>query len=189
MTKRIPLELRAIARAEKTLQLGRGFADEKTIELLDLATFALPSDPALLALAPQTSAMEKEEAPRAMPLVQLLDPADRDVEILRILRHDLLGGIGKIAQERKAQVRIGIAEVANFQAVHFVFDRRRGGQHHRHHHECAAIIRDAFLFEGHFRQHPRPQDRGHEIVHRQHRQFAGGHNEKEAEQSEHWSMD
>ena len=46
------LELSAIARAEKSFQLGRRFADEESIKLLELAALALPADPALLALTP-----------------------------------------------------------------------------------------------------------------------------------------
>src|SRR6266513_5989792 len=75
------LELCAIARAEKSFQLGRGFADEESIELLDLAALAFPADPALLALAPRAATMKKKEAPRPVPASQFLDPTDHDVDI------------------------------------------------------------------------------------------------------------
>src|SRR6266568_8014251 len=122
------LEPRAIARAEKSFQLGRGFADEESIELLELAALALPADPALLALTPRASAMKKKEAPRSVPAIQFLDPAGHDVDILCILRDALPRCVSKIGQDRKAQIHIRISEVTNFEAVEFVLDRVRSGQ-------------------------------------------------------------
>ena len=116
-------ELRTIARAEKSFQLGRGFADEKSIELLELAALAFPADPALLALAPRASAMEKKETPRPVPAIQFLDSAGDDVDILCVLRHALPRCVGKIGQKRKAQIRIRISKVTNFEAIEFVLDR------------------------------------------------------------------
>ena len=182
MTKPNALELRAIARAEKSFQLGRGFADEEPIELLEFAALALPADPALLALAPSASAMKKKEAPRSVPAIQFLDPAGHDVDILCVLRHALPRCVGKIGQKRKAQIRIRISEVTNFEAIEFVLDSDRSGQQRRHHHERAAIIGNACLFEGHFRQDLRRQERGHEIIHGQHRQLARGHEQQKCEQ-------
>ena len=121
------LELCAITRAKKSFQFGRGFADEESIELLKLAALALPADPALLALAPRASAMKKKEAPRSVPAIQFLDPAGDDVDILCVLRHALPRCVSKIGQERKAQIRIRISEVTNFEAVEFVLDRVRSG--------------------------------------------------------------
>src|SRR5438046_9183718 len=76
-----PLEPRTIARVEKSLQFGRGFADEKLIELLKLATLALPADPALLALAPHAVAMEKKEVPRSASAIQFVDTARPDGDV------------------------------------------------------------------------------------------------------------
>src|SRR5678810_559325 len=67
------LELRTIARMEKSFQLWRGFSDKKLIELLKLAALALPADPALLALAPHAAAMKKKEVSRAVSAIQFLD--------------------------------------------------------------------------------------------------------------------
>src|SRR6266540_3600042 len=92
------LELSTIARAEKSFQLGRGFASEESIELLQLATLALPADPAFLA------------------------PAGDDVDILRVLGHVLPRCIGKIAQETESQICIGIAKVANLESVELALD-------------------------------------------------------------------
>jgi hypothetical protein len=55
------LELRAIARAEKSFQLGCGFADEEPIELFKFAALALPADPALFALAPSAKSVTSEK--------------------------------------------------------------------------------------------------------------------------------
>src|SRR5438105_7255551 len=93
------LELRAIARTEKSFQLRRGFADEKSIELLQLAALALPADPALLALAPHAAAMKKKEVPRSVSAIQFLDTACHDVDILCVLRHALPRCVRKICQE------------------------------------------------------------------------------------------
>src|SRR5437867_29436 len=94
------LELRAIARTEKSFQLRPGFTDEKSIELLKLAALALPADPALLALAPHATAMEKKEVPRSVSAIQFLDAAGNDVDIFCVLRHTLPRGVRKICQER-----------------------------------------------------------------------------------------
>src|SRR6266545_8406695 len=92
------LELRAIAHAEESFQLGRGFADEESIELLELAALAFPADPALLALAPRASAMKKKEAPRSVPAIQFLYSSSDDVDILCVLRHALPRRVSKIGQ-------------------------------------------------------------------------------------------
>src|SRR6266446_7704562 len=83
------LELRTIARIQKSFQLGRGFADKKLIELLKLAALALPADPALLALAPHAAAMKKKEVPRSVSAIQFLYASCDDVDMLRVLRHFL----------------------------------------------------------------------------------------------------
>ena len=116
------LELSPIARIEKSFQLGRGFADEESIELFQLATLALPADPALLALAPRAPAMKKKEAACSVPAIQFLDPAGDDVDVLRVLGHALPRCIGKIGQERKAQIRIGVSKVTNLEAVELALD-------------------------------------------------------------------
>ena len=115
---------------------------------------------------------KRKKRPGSVPAIQFLDPAGHDVDILCVLRHALPRCVSKIGQERKAQICIGISEVTNFETVKFVLDCVRGGQQHRHHHQRAAIIRNAFFFEGHFRQDLRRQKRGHEIIHGQHRQLA-----------------
>src|SRR5262249_14203607 len=90
------LELRTIAGMQKSFQFGRGFADKKLIELLKLAAFALPADPALLALAPHAAAMEKKEVPRSVPAIQFLYAAGHDVDILGVLWHALPRCVRKI---------------------------------------------------------------------------------------------
>src|SRR5207249_4284646 len=126
-----PFELRTIARVEKSLQFGPGFADEKLIELLKLAALALPADPALLALAPHATAMEKKEVPRSVSAIQLLDTACHDVDIFCVLRHALPRCVRKICQEGKAQIPIGVSEVMNFKPAELALDRARRGQQHR----------------------------------------------------------
>src|SRR5882672_11541497 len=137
---------------EKSFQLWCGFADKELIELLKLAALALPADPALLALAPHAASMKKKEVPPSVSAIQFLDTACNDVDILCVLRHALPRCVRKICQERKAQIRIRVSEVMNFKPAELVLDRARSGQQHRHDHQRAAIIGDAFFFEGHFRQ-------------------------------------
>src|ERR671918_351595 len=117
------LESIAIARTEKPFQLGRRFANEESIELLELAALALPADPALLALAPRTPAMKKKEAARSVAAIQFLYPASHYVDILLVLRHALPRCVGKIGQEREAQICIRISEVANLESVELALDR------------------------------------------------------------------
>src|SRR6266511_2681274 len=93
------LELRTIARMEKSFQLWRGFADKILIELLKLAALALPTDPALLALAPHAVSMKKKEVPLSVSAIQFLNAASHDVDILCVLRHALPRCVRKICQE------------------------------------------------------------------------------------------
>src|SRR5881397_2259158 len=97
-----PLESSAVARAEKSFQLRRGFADQESIELLELAALALPADPALLALAPRAPAMKEKEAAYSVAAIQFFDPAGDDVDVLRVLGHALPRCVGKIRQERES---------------------------------------------------------------------------------------
>ena len=96
--------------------------------------------------------MKKKEAPGSVPAIQLFDPARHEVDKLCVLRHAFPRRVGKISQEREAQIRIRISQVTNFEAVKFVLDRVRSRQQHRHHHERAAIIWNAFFGKGHFGQ-------------------------------------
>ena len=66
--------------------------------------------------------MKKKEAPLSMPAIQFFDPAGHNVDILLVLRHILPRCIGKIGQEREAQIRIRISEIANFEAVELALD-------------------------------------------------------------------
>src|SRR5215471_13129361 len=163
------LELRAIAHTEKSFEFWRGFADNKSIEVLKLAALALPADPGLLALAPLAASMKKKEAARSVSAIQFLDTTRHDVDILCVLRHALLRRIGKIRQERKPQIRIRVSEVMNFKPAKLALDGGWSGQQHRHYHQRAAIIGNALFFEEHFRQRLRWQDQGHEIIYDQHR--------------------
>ena len=126
--------------------------------------------------------MKKKEAPRSVPAIQFLDPSGHDVDIFCVLRHALSRRVSKIGQERKVQIRIRISEVTNFEAIELVLDCVRGGQQQRHHNQGAAIIGNTFFFEGHFGQDLRRQERGHEIIHGQHRQLARGQEQQKSQQ-------
>src|SRR6188474_1437580 len=90
------LELRTIARMEKSFQLWRGFANKKLIKLLKLAALALPADPALLALAPHAAAMKKKEVSSSVSAIQFLDAAGHEIDIFCVLRHALPRCVRKI---------------------------------------------------------------------------------------------
>src|SRR6188472_1277035 len=90
------LKLGAIARVKKSLQLGRGGAHKKLIQLLKFAALALPTDPALLALAPPTLSMKKKEMPVSVSTIQFLDTACHDVDIFCVFRHALPRCVRKI---------------------------------------------------------------------------------------------
>ena len=122
------LQLQAIARVEKSFQLGRGFAGEESIELFQLAALAFPADPALLALAPRSPAMKKKKPSRSVPAIQFLHPASREVDVFRVLRHGLARRVSKIGQEGKAQICIRISEESDFEAVELVLNGVRGGE-------------------------------------------------------------
>ena len=97
-----PPKSSAVAHTEKFFQLRRGFSDQESIELLELAALALPADPALLALTPRASTMKEKEAACSIAAIQFFDPAGDDVDVLRVLGHALPRCVGKIRQERES---------------------------------------------------------------------------------------
>ena len=178
-------ELRAIPHTEQIVQFRPGFAHEKPVELFEFAALAFPSHPALLTFVPLTLAMKEEEPPRPVPAVQLLDAAHDNLQVFRILRHVRSRRVGKIAEQREAQICIRVPEKANLEALQFVADRIRRREHHRHHDQRAAIVRDAVLFERHLWQHSRWQQSRHQIVHGLHGQFTRREQEQDAEEYQH----
>src|SRR5436305_7019198 len=110
---------------EKSFYHSRGLVGKKLIELLELATFALPTDPALLAVAPHAVPMKKKEMVLSVSAIQFLDTACNDVDIFCVFRHALPGGVRKICQERKAQIRIGVSKVMDFKPVKLALDGTR----------------------------------------------------------------
>src|ERR1044071_9382020 len=126
------LELRRIADMEKSFKVWRGFTAEKPIELFELAAFAFPANPALLAIAPQAGAMEKKEVTRTVSAIQFLDAASDDIDVLRVLRHVLLRCVRKIRQKRKTQICISVTEIMDFKPVELALDRARSGEQHWH---------------------------------------------------------
>src|SRR6266700_2289997 len=98
------LKSSAVACTQESFQFRRGFSDQESIELLELAALALPADPALLALAPRASTMKEKEAPRSVPAIQFLYSPSDDVYILCVLRHARSRRVRKIGEERETQI-------------------------------------------------------------------------------------
>src|SRR6185436_16449187 len=117
------------------------------IQFLKLAALALPPDPALLVLAPDTSAMEQQEpvtgSRRPVSPVQARNAGDRRFEELPVTFDLLRKGIRPVGQQREMDLAVRIAEVEDFQFLDLLLDRLTRRQQGRHHHDRAQLWRNA----------------------------------------------
>ena len=120
---------------------GRRAAQEG-IQLVELATLALPAHPAAFGLVPGSPPVEQQE-PGASPgglAVALVEPVDgrhRRREEL-VVAGDVLGrGVEPVRQQREPDVPVLVGEIVDLQAAHLGIDVRRAGEERRHDDERA----------------------------------------------------
>src|SRR5689334_20183698 len=92
-------------------------APQQSVELLELAAFAFPTHPAILARVPLSPAMEEMKAIVAMPAIERVDAALRDREQIRISWRVFCAGVGKVAEQREVNVIVVIGEIVNFEVL------------------------------------------------------------------------
>ena len=85
-------------------------AAQQPVEFFELAALALPPHPALLARIPPPFPVKEEKPIGAVPLVELVDAAPRELQKLLVTGDRLLRGIVEVAQQREMQVGIAIGQ-------------------------------------------------------------------------------
>ena len=117
--------------------------------------------------------MEQEEDVRAavaIPLVQVRDPLDGIVDQAFILRHRLLGGVGKVREQGESKVRVGVRQVVELQPLQKRRGTCRARQHRWDDHEGRVLGRDPIL-DVELGEHARRQEQGQHLVDHAHRQL------------------
>src|SRR5262245_10974582 len=89
-------------------QMSAIFSIEKTIELLELSSLSLPSDPPALGFAPRAGSGKKGEETIAVTGVELFDTFYCESQQVIIFRHFTFFCVGEVRQQRKRKVRHGI---------------------------------------------------------------------------------
>ena len=96
---------------------------------------------------PDPGAVEKVEGGRRLlariARIQFLDPFPRPPQQVVIPRQPLGGGIGKVGQQGKLEVRIAVAEIVDFEPFEQRVQRVRARQQRRHDDHGAVRGRDA----------------------------------------------
>ena len=93
---------------------------QQRVELLELAAFAFVAHPQFFAGVPEARAMKQKKDIGAFGLIAAVEGLDSLPDALKqnvILRHDLVGRIAKIRQEREVQMRIAIREIVDLESL------------------------------------------------------------------------
>jgi hypothetical protein len=126
---------------------GVGGAAQQPVELLQLAAFAFPPHPALLALAPDAFAMQEQEAlaagRRPVAAIQPRDAEHRDVEQRLVVAEIFSVRVDPVRQQREMQLVVGRGQIVDLEAMEIFLHRGAGAEQHRHRHQRAQLFRDA----------------------------------------------
>ena len=114
-----------------------GAAAHQAVQVGQLAALALVPHPGVFLRVPAARTMQQQERRLArIGQIQALDGGPGMV-CERCIGFGMLGGgIGKIGQQAKAQLRIAIGQEAHFQRFGQFIDTGEAGQQCRHHHQC-----------------------------------------------------
>ena len=87
-----------------------GRAAQQSIQLVQFAALAFPSDPLSFPLVPDSPPMEQEESiafrRRSVTLIQARDPAGGGAEKLVVARRILSGGVAPVREQREAEIAV-----------------------------------------------------------------------------------
>ena len=137
---------RAAAAGREKGRIGR--AAKQLVQLVELATLALPPHPMFLAVAPDPSPMEQQEAvARRSGTVQTIQPCDalpRDVEERGVSRRVLGRCIGPVREQGEVQLEVRRGQIVDLEALDVFLDGRGSREQGGHHDHGAQMRRDAF---------------------------------------------
>jgi hypothetical protein len=129
-------------------QVGRvRVAAQQSVELVQLAAFALPPDPFAFAFIPDASAMEQEEAlairRRFVAEVEARDSRACRREQLVVAWRDLGDGVCPVREQSEADVATRSRQVMHFESLDLLLDFRAGREERGHHDQRAQARRHA----------------------------------------------
>jgi hypothetical protein len=148
---------------------------QQAVELAQLAALALPAHPAALRGVPHPFAVEQEEAvgaARGVALVESADALEGFTQVCVVLGPVLRGGVGEVGQQREAQLRVGVGQVMDFQALGQGSAALGADEQGRHDDEGRAVRGDAVL-EIELGQDARRQHQGEQVMHQADGQVGG----------------
>jgi hypothetical protein len=158
-------------------------AEQQSIQLLQLATLALPPHEAAFLGVVLAPAMQQPEARAgaAMPLVQDLDAAPGELQQLGVALQRLARGVGMVGEQREVQIGIRVGERSHLQVQQQLFDGLRAVDQHRDGHQRAKLVGDA-LVQTEPGEQPRRTDRHHQAAGEPKRDLARRKREQEQKQ-------
>ena len=133
-------------------------AAQQAVELVELAAFALPAHPTRLRRVPDAFAMQQVKARLTVLIVQRGDHRRGRLDNGRVAGQRFRIGVGKVAEQREAQVLVVVGQRPHFQRVHQLAHALHGRQDRGHRHQRAEIVRHA-VAKRQLRQPPRRNDR------------------------------
>ena len=113
--------VRKVFRVADIYQPRGGFrpcSHDQVIEFFQLAPLAFPTDEFLLGITPGAFAMEQEETPAPVALIEIFDTLDCRPEQQGIVIMPYLMRIGVVREQAEEQIVFLVGQVANFQLLH-----------------------------------------------------------------------
>ena len=139
--------LRKPLNAGESLEARVRRAAQHAVQFVKLAALSFPTDPTLLAVAPNAPTMQKQEARAArrgaVSFVETIDSCLSGGQQRRIARTALVAGIGPIREQREMQAAFGARKVMNFETFHKLRNFFFVDQHRRHDDDRAQRFRHA----------------------------------------------
>ena len=173
------------------LGVGRavGGADQGGDELFELAAFALPADPALLADAELALPVQQHKARCGVALRQrafraLVQRPDRGAGLGQqrgVALQVRTVGVGPVAEQGELGVTLGVGQGVQVQAVDQLGHRRRVAEHGRDHHHHPLLGRNA-IGQAQSRLVPRRRRFADQTVDNGHQRFGAWHQHQQPDQ-------
>ena len=130
-------------------EAGVGGPSQQPVEFVQLAAFALPSHPFVLAGVKDASPVQQEKTcgaagPGAVAKIELRDGLASDGQQLRVARAGLLVGIEPVGQQGEQQVAAGAAQMMHFEALDLLQQIGLAGQKGGYRDQRTQVGRNTF---------------------------------------------
>ena len=155
---------------------GFGPAPDEPVELGQLAAFPLPSHPAVLLRIPAPRPMEEIEGIAGVggvPGVERPDAVPSGGDDRVVPRTAFGGRIGEVAQDREVEMGLAVGQEPDLECFERRMDCLEAAEHGGDHDGRPELGRDPTPVEVEFRQHPRRQQRGDQLIENADRDVVG----------------